>query len=61
MAPMKEPEDEPGGAAAEPVEDADDEIAFFAPVRLDVVQALRPGDELLVPTTDGDPFPRGRD
>jgi hypothetical protein len=34
-----------------------DEITFFAPVRPTVVQALRPGDEVLVPTTDGAPFP----
>ncbi|OKH85008.1 hypothetical protein EB75_02380 [Mycobacterium sp. ST-F2] len=30
------------------------EITFFAPLRPTVVQALRPGDELLVPTNDGD-------
>lgn len=41
-------------------EDAEDEvgdayeITFFAPLRPTVVQALRPGDELLVPTSDGD-------
>jgi hypothetical protein len=36
----------------------DDEITFFAPTRQNVVQALRPGDEILVPTDEGDPFPR---
>ena len=35
-----------------------DEITFFAPVRPTVVQGLRPGDELLVPTGEGDPFPQ---
>lgn len=56
---MEEPE-EPDGAttAEEPDEDAGDEITFFAPVRLNVVQALRPGDEILVPTEEGDPFPQ---
>lgn len=39
-------------------ENAPDEITFFAPVRPTVVQALRPGDELLVPTDQGDPFPQ---
>jgi hypothetical protein len=33
------------------------EFTFFAPVRRNVVQALRPGDEILVPTDGGDPFP----
>lgn len=37
---------------------AHDEITFFAPIRPTVVQALRPGDELLVPTGQGDPFPQ---
>ncbi|WP_123025107.1 hypothetical protein [Mycolicibacterium stellerae] len=36
--------------------DAEPEVTFFAPVRPTVVQALRPGDEILVPTDDG-PFP----
>jgi hypothetical protein len=62
MAPMgdpDEPEDEADGAAVEgPGEDAGDDITFFAPVRPTVVQALRPGDEILVPTDEGDPFPQ---
>lgn len=47
MAPMDEPD----------TKDAD-EITFCAPVRLNPVQALRVGDEILVPTNDGDPFPQ---
>ena len=35
-----------------------DEVTFFAPVRLNPVQALRVGDEILVPTNEGDPFPQ---
>jgi len=47
MAPMEEPD------TAD-----DDEITFVAPTRQNVVQALRPGDEILVPTNEGDPFPQ---
>jgi hypothetical protein len=36
----------------------DDEITFVAPTRQNVVQALRPGDEILVATNEGDPFPQ---
>ncbi|WP_368834105.1 hypothetical protein [Mycobacterium intracellulare] len=62
---MEESSEGPNGEAAEdPDERAGDEITFFAPVRSTVVQALRPGDEILVPTNEGDPFPhvayRGR-
>ncbi len=56
---MEETEDKPDGAAAEePDDNAGDEITFFAPVRRNVVQALRPGDEILVPTNQGGPFPQ---
>lgn len=37
----------------------DREITFFAPIRPTVVQALRPGDELLVPAGQGE-MSRGR-
>jgi hypothetical protein len=51
------PTDESADDAVEPVE-ADDEITFLAPVRRNVVQALRPGDVILVPISENHPFPQ---